>query len=420
MTILELTIDDVGTQGDGIAHHGNETIFIAGALTGERVRASIPDNDNMVKRGQLLEILIQCSLRNVPPCVHFSKCGGCQFQHMKDSAYTNVKLGQLQQTLARAGIPLPSMLPVVTTATQTRRRARFVAQCDKKGVLTLGFNEWRSHTIVPLSMCSVMVPAINNLLEPLKKHLPLWLPPDMGCDVQVTALPDGLDVVMIGGPKLGMDQRHNLAALAQALGVAHLSWRKWDRSPVEPIAHAAPLMVRFGAAQLPFPPASFLQATEAGETALINFATNHDDKGTRVLDLFCGLGTFGLSFENAKHVHFVDLDGPAIEALQRETRATSRYQVSLRNLIGDPFTAGESNDYDLVIFDPPRGGAKAQATHLAQSNVPEIVAVSCDPASFARDAKILMAGGYTLEKLLPVDQFLWSPHMELAARFTKK
>ncbi len=224
---------------------------------------------------------------------------------------------------------------------------------------------------------------------------------------------------MIGGPKLGLEERHNLAALAQALGVAHLSWRKWDRSPVEPIAHAHPLTVRFGAAQLPFPPASFLQATEAGETALINFAIDHDDKGLRVLDLFCGLGGFGLSFENAKSVHFADLDGPAIESLQRATRQTGRYQVSLRNLMGDPFTTGECNDYDLVIFDPPRSGAKAQATHLAQSNVPEIVAVSCDPASFARDAKILIAGGYVLEKLLPVDQFLWSPHMELAARFTK-
>ncbi|HAX91838.1 MAG TPA: class I SAM-dependent RNA methyltransferase [Rhodospirillaceae bacterium] len=418
MTILELTIDDIGAQGDGIAHQGGNTVFITGALTGERVRASIDDSKNMVKRGELLELLVPCSLREKPPCAHFPQCGGCRFQHMNDAAYSNFKLGQLQQTLLRAGLTLPPFQAAVTTATQTRRRARFAVRHDKGGIV-LGFNEWRSHNIVNLSMCSVMRPEIVALMEPLRKHLPMWLPRDATCDIQVTVLAGGLDVVIIGGPKLELNQRHALAELGAALKVAHLSWRKWDRSPVEPIAHAGPLTVHFGQTSLSFPPASFLQATEAGETALINFATATDKPKARILDLFCGLGGFGLSFENAGHVHFADLDGPAAGALERETRKNAKYQVSQRNLIGDAFTSGECNDYDLVVFDPPRGGAKAQATQLAKSTVPEIIAVSCDPVSFARDAKILIDGGYALEKVLPVDQFLWSPHMELAARFVK-
>jgi len=418
MATLEITIDDVGAQGDGIAHQNNATIFVGGALKGERVRIDLPDTANVVKRGELLEVLIPSSQRNQPPCPHFHKCGGCRFQHMNDSAYSEFKINQLLEILLRERLSLPPMLPPVVTAAQTRRRARVAVKHTNDGVL-VGFNEWRSREIVNVTACEVVIPSIVTMIDKLRAYLPMWLPRGESCDVQITALHDGIDIVLIGGPRLDVNARQNMGALAERLGVAHLSWRKWDRSPIEPIAHRTPLSVKFGKTRLAFPPASFLQATAAGEAALIDFVCSAEQPGQRVLDLFSGLGTFGLSLEAPKSVHFCDLDGPAMGALQGVAKQNSRYSTSIRNLNTDPFSSGECNDYDLVIFDPPRGGAKAQAREIAKSDVKCVVGISCDPVSFAHDAQTLINGGYEIQKLLPVDQFLWSSHIELAALFLK-
>ncbi|MDD3181934.1 MAG: methyltransferase [Alphaproteobacteria bacterium] len=422
MATLDITIDDLGAQGDGIAHVNNTTVFVAGALKGERVRVEMddatPTNKSVVKRGSLLEVLVPNSQRATPPCPHFPQCGGCRFQHMNDSAYSEFKVDQLRFILAQAKLDVPPIMPAIVTANQTRRRARVTVEHDKDGI-HIGFNEWRSHTIVDVKSCEVIKPELVDEINKLRKFLPIWLPKKSTCDIQLTSLPEGIDLVLIGGPRLEMNERQNLGYLAEHLGVAHMSWRKWDRSPIEPIAHRSPLSVKFGHTRLAFPPGSFLQATQTGEEALINFACQTEKPGMKILDLFCGLGTFGLSFESPKLVHFCDLDGPAITSLEAATKSNARHEVRLRNLNVDPFSSEECDDYDLVIFDPPRGGAKAQAQQLAKSEVRQIVAISCDPVSFARDAHILMDGGYSLEKLLPIDQFLWSPHLEVAGLFTR-
>ncbi|MGE4351093.1 MAG: class I SAM-dependent RNA methyltransferase [Bdellovibrionales bacterium] len=423
MATLDITIDDLGAQGDGIAHVHNRTVFVAGALPDEKVRVEIketePGKKSVVQRATLLEILIPSSQRSQPLCPHFPQCGGCRFQHMTDSAYSAFKVEQLHTLLTQAAVPFPSMMPSVVTANLTRRRIRVACMHTNKGVI-VGFNAWRSRTIIDVKSCEVITPPLLELIDRLRRHLALWLPTGESCDVQLTSLPEGVDVVLIGGPKLDMESREKLGMLAQSLNIARLSWRKWDRSPIEPIAHRTPLFVQFGETRVPFPAGSFLQATVAGEEALTRFADSAVQPGQKVLDLFCGLGTFGLSLENPKSVHFCDLDGPATQSLQSAIKANPTWEVSLRNLNTDPFLAQECNDFDFVIFDPPRGGAKAQAHQLAQSNVPTIVAISCDPTSFARDAKILIEGGYNFEKLLPVDQFLWSPHLEVAGLFVRR
>ncbi len=419
MTILDLVIDDIGAQGDGIAHDKSATIFVEGGLPGEKVKVELEEKKGLVKRAKPLSFLTRSPLRVVPPCPHFPQCGGCRFQHMNDEAYSNHKLGQLQQLLVREKLDVgDALMPMIVTAPRTRRRTRLAARRIKNNI-ELGFNAWRSHDIVTLSSCLVLIPTLERFILTLREKLPLWLPPGDSCDIQLTALADGIDAVMIGGPKLDLNGRQNLATLAEVLNVAHLSWRKWDRSPIEPVAHRTPLTVRFGAISLPFPPASFLQATETGEKALIDFVRDFSEPGQRVLDLFSGLGTFGLSLTEAKNVCFSDIDGPAMGILEQLTKRVPRFSVALKNLSVDPFTSGECDDFDLAIFDPPRGGARAQAIQLAKSDVPQIVAISCDPPSFVRDAKILIEGGYRLRNLLPVDQFLWSPHMELAAHFTR-
>ncbi len=418
MSVIDLIIDDIGAQGDGVSHVGHSTVFVAGALTGEKVRVDLEESSNLVKRAQLLEILIPSSWRVQPPCPHFPRCGGCRFQHMNDDSYSNFKLGQLQNLLLREKINLPTIIAPVITAPETRRRIRVAARHTAKGII-IGFNEWRSNELIDLSACPVALPVLIDLVQKLRSLLALWLPKGDTCDIQLTALPTGIDMILIGGPKLDLAHRQVLGELAAQLGVMHLSWKKWDRAPPEPIAHQGKLTVTFGKTTVDFPPGSFLQATIAGEQALCEFASAATKDGAKVLDLFCGLGTFGLNLPQAKHVHFADLDGPAIESLAKAVRGNARYQVSLRNLAGDPFMAMECEGYDVAIFDPPRGGAKAQTVQLAKSKVKTVVAISCDPQSFTRDAKILIEAGYVMDSLLPVDQFLWSTHLECAARFTR-
>lgn len=416
--LLELTIDDIGDQGDGIAHLDKKTIFVDGALTGERVLVELEESKDLVQRAELKEILLESSWRCNPPCLHFNECGGCKLQHMNDDSYSNYKIGRLHRIMTATGIDLPNFMAPVITAAKTRRRARLAARHTKNGII-LGFNGWRSNFIVDIEECHVMTPAIMKVVSKLREALSIWLPYGDTCDVQISALHDGIDVLLIGGPALGMEQREMLAEIAAMLNIAHLSWKKWDRSPAEPIAHMVPIFASFGGTRIPFPPGSFLQATAAGEEALIKFVQSVAKPGQRVLDLFSGLGTFGLSVEEPKSLLCVDLDGPAIEALELHARRTNNMEVELRHLINQPMTPGECDQFDLVIMDPPRGGAKAQTKNLAKSNVPDIIAVSCDPVSFARDAKILVEGGYQMMSILPVDQFLWSTHLECIAHFKK-
>ncbi len=415
---LELVIDDLGAQGDGIAHYEGRAIFVAGTLPGERVLIKRSENAKDQQRGELIKILSTSPDRASPPCSHFPQCGGCRLQHLNTEPYTAWKTQQLAQILAHEALNHAPLQSTIVTAPATRRRARLAAKHTKEGLI-LGFNEWRGHTLVNIQSCAVLLPQLQNFIQNLRTKLFQWLPINSECDVQITALADGIDVVLIGGPALGLDQRQDLAIIAEELNIAKLSWRKWDRSAVEPVAHRSPLSMTYNNSTVAFPPGSFLQATATGEKALIDFTIKAAGSSAKVLDLFCGLGGFGLSLPHAKQVHFADLDGPAIDALGQIVRQTPRFQIEQRHLINNAYTTHECNAFDCVIFDPPRGGAKAQAIQLAQSHVPVIVAISCDPPNFARDAKILIDGGYRLQSLQPVDQFLWSTHLELAAHFTR-
>lgn len=420
MTEREVTIDDLGAQGDGIAHDAQGTLFVGGALKGERVRIELEQTRNNLRRGTIKEILTASPDRQAPACPHFPECGGCRFQHMTDQAYSKFKAEQLANLFARNDLDASVILPIFTTPRASRRRARLAVRRTREKTI-IGFNAARSHAIVEIKECCILSPVLLSCVEKLRAHLSLWLPVGGECDAQITVLPEGVDVVLIGGPKLDLNARQDLAALAQELNVAHLTWRQSDRSGDEPIAHRAPLSVSFPRQSVPFPPAAFLQATSEGENALTAFAAQSCRAGDKVLDLFCGLGTFGLSMLPASKIHFVDLDGPSVAALDKALKATgsAKLTVDQRNLIRDPISAGEVADYDLVIFDPPRGGAKAQAERIADSGVSRVIAISCDPAAFVRDAKILIEAGYEMESVQPVDQFLWSDHLEIAARFVR-
>lgn len=420
MTEIEVTIDDLGAQGDGIAHDSQGPVFVSGALKGEKVRIKLEQNKNGLRRGTLKAVVSASPDRQAPACPHFPECGGCRFQHMADQAYSRFKADQLATLFARNGLDSSVILPIYTTPRATRRRARLAIKRTKNGII-IGFNAARSHSIVEMKECCILMPELSACIEKMRRHLSLWLPYGGECDAQMTALPEGLDIVLIGGPKLDLNARQDLAALADALNVAHLTWRQSDRSGDEPIAYRSHLSVSFARLSVAFPPAAFLQATSEGENALTSFAAQSCTADDKVLDLFCGLGTFGLSMKPASKIHFVDLDGPSVGALDKALKAAGspKLTVDQRNLLRDPIGSGEVSEYDLVIFDPPRGGAKAQAERIADSSAPRVIAISCDPSAFVRDAKILIEGGYELACVQPVDQFLWSDHLEIAAKFVR-
>ncbi len=412
---FEIQIDDLGAQGDGIAHQKQTTLFVPGTLPGEHVRLRASAD---ICRPALIEILAPSPDRVVPPCPHFGVCGGCRLQHMKTEAMTAWKEQQIKRLIEQNGLRVHRTLPTFATPAASRRRARLTARHSKDGIL-LGFNAEKSHRIVPIDVCPLLHPRLEAFLSSLRTALPSWLPRGEACDIQLTLLPGGIDMLLIGGPALDLEARLALAMLADTLDVAQLSWRKLDRSRTEPVAFRVPLSVTFGRTQVAFPPGSFLQVSQEGEEALLAFAKAAAPNAESVMDLFCGLGGFGLSMPKARRHLFIDNDGPAIDALARAIKGRDKDQTDRLNLMRASPSAFTCNAYDLVIFDPPRGGARAVAERLAESCVPDIVAISCDPPSFMRDAKLLQDGGYQCQTLQIVDQFLWSAHCEVAAHFKR-
>lgn len=345
-------------------------------------------------------------------CRHFPACGGCRLQDMAPEAYRAHKLAGVREQLDRTGLAHIALTGPESSPPRTRRRAAFALRHTSSGIVA-GFNGWRSHDIIDLQECHILCPALFALLEKLRAHLAAWLPKGKTCDARATLIGDDIDLVLVGGPPLELEQRRQLAALAEKLGVARLGWRKWDRGPTEPVAQLRPLMVTFPHGSVRFPPGGFLQATAEGERALANIAVAATAKDRKIVDLFCGIGTFALSLEPEKQIYAVDGDEAAVAVLREAARANLKAEA--RNLSGNPLDVLELKGYDAAIIDPPRDGARAQIRQLAKSAVRTIVSISCDAASFARDMKILHDGGYRCESAHVVDQFLWSAHIELAA-----
>lgn len=431
---MRFEIADVAAGGQGVAFFEGMKVLVPMALPGEVVEAVLhkPDEStaqaldvDATGRTQIihaqLEKVIQASpKRKEPFCAHFGVCGGCQLQHMQSADYRAFKLENLRHTLGfGSGHGGTKWFAPFTVGNATRRRVRLAAQRGAGSEIMLGFNRYRSAEIVNVRMCEIILPELMRFVEALRPRLSCWLEQGQKGDVQITILPQGVDVVLIGGKNPDPVTRLDLTMLAEELDVAKLSWRKWDRSPIEALCYRKPLSVTWGDISVPFPPASFLQATACAEKVLHDFTKMAIGKAAFAADLFCGLGGFGVSMPQLEKALFVEAEGAAVSALAMALAAHGKYGVLKRDLFREPLTAAEMTGMDAVIFDPPRGGAKRQAEELAKSDVPDIVAISCDPQSFARDARILLAGGFKLKALLPVDQFLWSLHMEVAAHFTR-
>lgn len=420
---IDVTITAVGARGDGLAEHGGVRLYVPLTIAGERVRVradlgAAKGGKGEGVRAELLEILEPSPSRIAPSCSHFGVCGGCTLQHMDDASYAAWTVAQVRTVLDRVGLADVPLHPLARTAPLGRRRARFAALKRGKRVW-LGFNGRQSHRVADLAACPVIHPALLALLTPARDLLAEILPDGGACDLMVSVADGGLDLLLVGPPALDRRARERLAVFAEDQKLARVAWQAQDGGDSEPVAGRGGATIRFGSAIIQPAPGAFQQASDAGQAALTMAVVGAVGPGPkRVLDLFAGLGTFTFPLAERGIVHAVEGDAAALASLSRGA-ANRRITWERRDLFTDPLTVKELDRFEAVVFDPPRAGAAAQAATLASSSVPLVVGVSCNPATFARDARTLTDGGYRLTHVVPVDQFLWAAHVEVVGVFVR-
>ncbi|MCF6117960.1 class I SAM-dependent RNA methyltransferase [Mesorhizobium muleiense] len=403
------TITRLGSQGDGVAETETSELFIPFTLPGETVTAA-RERD----RATLMSVLEASPLRIDPACRHFTECGGCAIQHLEAKAYHRWKHDKVAHALNSKGISC-DIDALVPCAPQTRRRVVFTARRSEAGML-LGFVRALSSEIISIEECPISLPEIVAKLDRLRALAELVCATTKSFRMTVTASGSGLDVAVHESGKLGENQRRVASNFVIAQGLARLS------IDGEIIIEPKKPVVLFGSVAVAVPPGAFLQATEAAEQAMADIVGRHLARARKIADLFAGCGSFALRLAARSEVHAVEGDAAALSALDRAFRFASglkRVTSERRDLFRRPLTSRELNAFDGVVFDPPRAGAEDQSKQIARSDVPLVAAVSCNPVTLARDLRILVDGGYVLKSVTPIDQFLWSPHVEAVALLEK-
>ena len=402
--VRDLDIVSVGARGDGLAEPG--PIYAPFTLPGERIRAKIVGD-----RAEMLEILAASPERQAAPCAHFGRCGGCQLQHWGEASYLAWKRQQVVEALAKRGLGGGQVEPVIPAWGEGRRRAAFHA--GRVGAqVRVGFIERGGARLTPISQCPVLAGPLEALALKLAPLAALVLP--QRGDVTIACLwsETGADVAIKGAASgVYRSAFAALAAQAEALDLARLTI---DGEPI--VTRRAPLL-RMGAARVTPPPGAFLQPTALGEEALARLALEAVSGAARVVDLFSGVGTFALRAAASAEVLAVETDDAMLVALKAAADgaggALKQVSTLRRDLLRTPFSSLEMKKFDAAIIDPPRSGARLQAEQIARAPVRKLAYVSCDPASFARDVKVLIEHGFGLTRVTPIDQFRWSPHIEL-------
>ncbi len=426
---LEVIVESLGARGDGVVtltHDEGEPepLYLAQTLPGERVLARIGGPSPQGLRGEVIELLQPSAERVEAPCPHFGPCGGCLLQHFAPAPYALWKRGLLVDALQKRGFRdvEPLVRPLLALPPGTRRRASFTALRQGRRVL-LGFNRRFSHAVEDMTECYLLAPPLVALLPALRVALAPLLPDGKPQDITATLTDSGIDLLLALPREPDLAAREALAALAVECDLARLSIAVAGQAPLPLADRRAPRILLGGVAVTP-PPGGFLQPTPEGEAALTRLVLEAvPAEAEAVADLYSGCGTFSFPLAARGHrVHAVESDAPALAALQRAARLSDlvlRITVEQRDLERDPIGADALEGGDAVVFDPPRAGAAPQAAELAASDLPLVVAVSCNPGTFARDARTLVDGGFRLDWAAPVDQFPWSGHLELVARFSR-
>jgi 23S rRNA (uracil1939-C5)-methyltransferase len=409
-----LLIDRVGHRGDGVAFARGETLYVPYTLPGEAVDVEpMPGHPD---RRRLLEIETASRERIAAFCPHFAVCGGCAIQHWQHEPYRDWKRQIVTDTLAQAGLKC-EVAALVDAHGAGRRRMTLHARSGGHQVLKVGFAAANSHDIIPIDRCPILDPGLNGGIEAAWAVAEPLIATGKPLDIQLTATLNGLDMDVRGSGALPPAMITKLSRLAEQHRLARLTRHG------ELVLMRAPPAIIVGAAQVTLPPGSFLQATAAGEETLAALVSEHCGRAKHIADLFCGVGPFALRLAAKARITALDNDAAAVEALVKAATATpglKPVKAAARDLFRRPLMPPELRDYDAVVFDPPRQGAQLQVQQLAASKVPVVIAVSCNAGTFARDARILVEGGYTIERVTPIDQFRHTAHVELVARFVRR
>jgi 23S rRNA (uracil1939-C5)-methyltransferase len=412
--VERLLIDHVGHLGDGVALAEGRSLFVPYTLGGETVEVTAAPGLHPDRRQ--LVLVEQASPERIEPfCQHFGICGGCAIQHWEAERYRAWKRDLVIATLAQAKINC-EVSSLIDAHGKGRRRMTVHARKGSHDVLKVGFAAAHSHDVVPIDRCPILDPGLNGALDAAWALAEPLTGIGKPLDIQITATDSGLDVDVRGSGPLP-----SAAVTALSLVAAKHALARLTRHGELVLMRQAP-GVTMGKARVILPPGSFLQATVAGEETLATLVAEHCRRAKHLADLFCGVGPFALRLAEKSRVSAYDNDAGAITSLQKAVASTSGLKpvrAEARDLFRRPLVAEELRDFDAVVFDPPRQGAQAQAERLAASKVPLVIAVSCNAATFARDARILIEGGYKIEGVTPVDQFRHTPHVELVARFTR-
>lgn len=410
MTVVK--ISDLARLGDGVAEIDGRKVLVPGALVGETVDVE-PDGAGRAKLSRVVE---PSPDRADPVCPYAETCGGCSLQHLSERAYREFKLRRVKELFPSfQEFDEPFFAPLgsrrrITLGVVWNGASRFV-----------GFNAAKSGTIVPVDSCAAAVRELEGLLSPVRAligRLRFSVRKGTG-DALIQMTDSGADVLLTLPVSPDGDAVKAAADFCAETGAARVCLRQNERSLPEPIAVFRPPVLRIGDFTVDVPSGAFLQPSAEGQGALQEAVSAYVGKAKRVADLFCGVGTFALSLLKKKRTVFAaDVAGEAVAALTKASEGRIRTEV--RNLFKTPLYPDELEGFDAVVFDPPRAGAEEQCRQLAASRVPVVAAVSCNPQTFARDAAILTAGGYAMTALKPVDQFVFTPHLELAARFERR
>lgn len=404
---MRITIDRLGHLGDGVALTDLGPVYASGLLPGE-----VAEGDLQGDTLQNVRIVTPSALRVKPPCSHAKTCGGCLMQHASDAFVAEWKEGIVRGALTGQGLDAP-LRPIATSPARSRRRATLTGRKTKGGAL-LGFHARASDMILPVPNCQLLHPDLIATFPGLEALVRLGGSRSTEVQLTITRSLAGADVSVTGGKDLDSALRLDLARVTEAHGFARLTWGG------ETVALRASPVQRMGRALVTPPPGAFLQATAEGESALLQAVALAIGAARRVTDLFAGCGTFALPLAERAEVHAVEGEAAMTAALDKAARQTEglrRVTTETRDLFRRPLEPDEFKGIEAVVIDPPRAGAEAQVARLAVARVPVIAMVSCNPVTFARDARTLTRAGYALDWVQTIDQFRWSPHVELAARF---
>lgn len=403
---MHVTIDSLGTKGDGIAQGADGPLYLPFTLPGEVVEI-----EPGAVAGRADFTLVEPSPeRREPPCPHFGECGGCDLQHASEAVYREFKRDLVVAALARDGLEA-EISPLVGCMPRSRRRVALTATRAGTRVV-LGYNAARTNRVVAIETCPIALPAIEAALPFLRRLAALLTDRKKPLKLMVTATTAGLDVAASDAAKLSEKLRQPAVAMALRADIARLS------VDGEVLVKSRPPLVDFSGVSTELPPGGFLQAVESAEAAMAELVVGHLGGAKRVADFFSGCGTFSLRLARQSAVHAVESEAAALAAQDRAHRgATGLKPLSTerRDLFRRPVPAKELKAFDGVVFDPPRAGAEGLVRELAGSGVKRVAAVSCNPVTLARDLKILVDGGYRLVSVTPIDQFLWSHHVEAVA-----